>query len=255
MLFLSKNKLPILLSILAFASLFLNFVLYQRLNNFQLTLNSLSLDPVNLDRYSQENAEEMREVGKPIVVFFGDSRVVAWREPELANWQFINRGISGETSAQAALRFRDHVSYLQPDIVIVQICINDFRMRPLPPQSRKDIVENCQKNVDRIVAESEAMGAKTILTTVFPLGKGDIPLNVKPVWQSVTEIDKSIDEANSYIRSLDDKNNLTVFDAYAVIEAEGKTKDSYKEDILHINKYGYEALNEKLAEILSKKEY
>ncbi len=45
---------------------------------------------------------------------------------------------------------------------------------------------------------------------------------------------------------------MIIFDAYAVLEENGKTKTAYTKDLLHINSAGYEAINRELVEVLQK---
>ncbi|HBL10998.1 MAG TPA: GDSL family lipase [Cyanobacteria bacterium UBA11162] len=250
-----KNSLLILISVLFLVSASLNLFLIQQLREYYLFINAVSLDPLNFQRYpNYEEAsleQNLLETNKTRVVIFGDSRSQAWRNPELNNFEFINRGISGETSSQAFLRFDYHVSYLKPQVIVVQVGGNDLRMLPLPPKERKDIVENCKANIRKIAEKSQDLGSTVILTTIFPLGKRNLPLKDRFRWPNLSDIDKDIEDVNSYIRSLENKD-VIIFDAYAVLEENGKTKNAYTKDLLHINSAGYEALNRELVEILQK---
>ena len=63
-------------------------------------LYATSLNPLSVKRYSYDKIPKVGTENKTKVVVFGDSRVVEWAKPELQEFQFINRGISGQTSAQ-----------------------------------------------------------------------------------------------------------------------------------------------------------
>ncbi|WP_228060803.1 MULTISPECIES: SGNH/GDSL hydrolase family protein [unclassified Coleofasciculus] len=218
--------------------------------DYYLSTNAVKLDPVNLHRYSQDSIQTASiDTEKTTVVFFGDSRASAWRKPKVSNFQFINRGISGETSAQAFLRFDYHVSYLQPDVIIVQVGINDLRMLPLPPKTRTDIVEACKDNIRRIAEKSQNLGATVIVSTIFPIGRGNLPLKERIRWQSIPNIEQDIEEVNTYVHSLKG-DRIIVFDAYKILGINGKTKLNYTQDLLHINSAGYEALNREIADLL-----
>ncbi|MGF1480705.1 MAG: SGNH/GDSL hydrolase family protein [Cyanophyceae cyanobacterium] len=239
----------IVTSLLA-VSLALNLYLVKKLRSATITANSVRLDPVQLKRFAQDDKVDERQTA----VIFGDSRARGWTSPDLNGFRFINRGIDGETSAQAALRFRHHVSNLQPDVVVVQIGVNDLRMLPLPPKTVQDIVDNCKENIEQIVEQAQTIGATTVLTTIFPLGQGGLSLERQLTWNSIDQMEAAIAEVNDYIRSLGNRENVVVFDAYSLLEKDGKTIDRYAKDLLHIRAQGYEKLNQELAQTLARLE-
>jgi len=248
--FFTKRKITLLLLALLIGSLALNFKLYRQTKYYYLSINNVQLNPVELKRYRRESVpKNPLATAKKTVVFFGDSRAADWRSPKMDGVQFINRGIGGQTSAQAFLRFDEHVSYLKPRVIVVQVGGNDLRMLPLPPKQRKDIVEDCKKNIGQIVKKSTDLGSTVILTTIFPLGRAKLQLRERLFWPDPTDISKDVEEVNAYIRSLAAKN-VIIFDVYSLLEDKGKTKGDYAADLLHINSAGYEVLNKKLVEIL-----
>jgi lysophospholipase L1-like esterase len=248
--FFAKRKITLLLLALLIGSLALNFKLYRQTRYYYLSINNVQLNPVELKRYQRESLpKNPLNTAKKTVVFFGDSRAAGWRSPKMDRFQFINRGIGGQTSAQAFLRFDEHVSYLKPRVIVVQVGGNDLRMLPLPPKERKDIVEDCKKNIGQIVKKSTDLGSTVILTTIFPLGRAKLQLRERLFWPDPTDISKDVEEVNAYIRSLAGKN-VIIFDVYSLLEDKGKTKGDYAADLLHINSAGYEVLNKKLVEIL-----
>ncbi len=253
--FFAKRKITLLLLGLLIGSLALNFKLYRQTKYYYLSINNVQLNPVELKRYPRESVpKNPLNTAKKTVVFFGDSRAAGWRSPKMDGVQFINRGIAGQTSAQAFLRFDDHVSYLKPRVIVVQVGGNDLRMLPLPPKQRKDIVEDCKENIGQIVKKSTDIGSTVILTTIFPLGRAKLQLRERLFWPDPTDISKDVEEVNAYIRSLAGKN-VIIFDAYSLLEEKGKTKGDYAADLLHINSTGYEVLNKKLVEILKSLKY
>ena len=106
------------------------------------------------------------------------------------------------------------------------------------------IVASCQANIAQVVALSGEMGAKVVVTMVFPVGK--VPLERRPFWSD--EVGIAIAEVNDYIRSL---QNVHVFDAYAVLIGDGaRIKQEYSHDLLHLNEAGYQRLNEEFVRFL-----
>ncbi|ACK70597.1 lipolytic protein G-D-S-L family [Gloeothece citriformis PCC 7424] len=245
----NADELRIGLLVLLMGSGLFNVWLFKQRIRLERQLNSLSLDPIKFNGFSQD--EGFWEGDTIKVVFFGDSRASAWISPKLENFEFINRGINGETSAQSLLRFEDHVSCLCPDIIILQVGVNDLRMIPYPAQSRKVIIESCQINIQKIIQKSHSIGATIIVTTIFPIGQGNIPFNRRWIWPEADAISQGISEVNDFIRSLEGQDHVIVFDAYKILEHQGNVKSIYALDLLHINSQGYEQLNHELERILN----
>lgn len=243
----NQNGLLIVISLLLLTSLIANLFLYKELKFVYLSWYETSLNPLSIPKYNHHQQEKTNEKQK-IVVFFGDSRSVSWSKPELEGFQFINRGINGQTSAQVRLRFDAHVATLQPEIIIVQVGINDLRMLPQSPKTREDIVQNCQNNISNIIKQANKIGATVIVTTIFPLGNGSIPWEKRLFWPKINQIQEEINQVNSYIKTLEDK--AIIFDAYSLLELTTETKQKYYKDLLHLNGHGYLLLNQKLSETL-----
>jgi len=215
---------------------------------YYLQLNSTRLDPLGLTVYKDTDQQIEINPQQTRVVFFGDPRAYSWTFPSgLDRFQFINRSIGAQTSAQAIERFDEHIVPLKPQIIIVQICINDLKTIPLFPNLKRDIIATCKTNLERIVSESLDLGATVILTTIFPLG--EIPIERRIVWSD--DVAVAIDDVNAYIYSLEG-GNVIVFDTVPVLANEqGIVREEYSRDFLHLNKAGYVALNEKLVDILA----
>ena len=243
------NKSPLLslgLFTLLLVSLGVNLLLYRELKSTFISLYQTSLNPIGLRKYSSDI--ELEEL--PKVVFFGDSRADQWQAPANENFQFINRGISGQTTGQNLARFKYHITPLKPDIIVLQVGVNDLRMLPANNQTRADIVDDCKNNIAQIIDYAQAIDARVIVTTLFPLGSGNVPLKYRPFWASLDEMEQSLNEINQYLRSL--QNRAIIFDAHALLESKDPNKVKYYRDLLHINRLGYELLNQELESILLK---
>lgn len=236
-----------LLVALLTGSVMLNFFLfdYSRLYYFQ--LNSLRLDPLNLEFFPTD--AQQTETLKPEatkVVFFGDSRAASWPPPSLNEFEFINRGIGSQTSNQVLQRYNAHVQPLSPEILVVQVCINDLKTIPLFPDKKTAITANCKRNIQQIVHLARDQGITVIVTTVFPVGK--FPIQRKIFWSE--DIPLAIDDVNQFIKSLGD-DNVIVFDTFAILADEsGRLRDTYRIDELHLNSAGYEAINREFTRLL-----
>jgi lysophospholipase L1-like esterase len=234
-----------LFSVLLLASLFLNYYLFRQGRHYYLQLNETRLDPLGLSYYHTD--PDVQDPGRVRVVFFGDSRAASWPAPPgLVQFEFINRGIGSQTSEQVVLRFEHHVAPLRPQILVVQVGINDLKIIPLFPGRREAIVARCQENVRQIVRRATDLGATVILTTIFPLA--EVPLERRLFWSD--EVALAIDELNAYVHALA-AENVVVLDAFAILaDDKGLVRTAYSRDFLHLNAAGYDALNVVLARVL-----
>ena len=103
----------------------------------------------------------------PSVVFIGDSITAFWGGGQLGpqfaehpNW--INKGISGQTSSQVLARFQTDVVDLHPEIVHILIGTNDL----YPGWT----LQTSANNVDAMVRMAQANGIHVILATIPPWG-------------------------------------------------------------------------------------
>jgi len=237
-----------ILTITLIISLALNFALYLMGERYYLQLNATRLDPLGLSVYPQQyDQQTAKKDNKPTVVFFGDSRAFQWSAPvEVEQFEFINRGIGAQTSTQVVERFENHIEPLSPDVLIVQVCINDLKTIPLFPHLKSSIVDTCKVNLERIVIEAQKQGSVVILTTVFPLGR--LPIERSFFWSD--DVGEAIKEVNSFIYSLP-RENVIIFDSEAILAGEdGTVRQEYSQDFLHLNEAGYKALNSQLVSVL-----
>lgn len=248
----NKNKIIISsLSIIILVSLWLNFLFFNRSRNFYLQLNSLQLNPLAINYYPLEpNPEETGNSQQKNIVFFGDSRARAWNFPEgFDDFNFIDRGISGQTTRQVLGRLNRHLKPLSPDVVIVQVGVNDLYRIPIFPEDKETIISECKSNIKEIVSQSRQVGAVVILTTIFPLA--EVPLERKIFW-SPDIVVTAIKEVNDFIYSLENEDVIIFDTADILVNQQGKVREEYSRDFLHLNRAGYKTLNEKLMPILKR---
>ncbi|NEQ50108.1 MAG: SGNH/GDSL hydrolase family protein [Leptolyngbya sp. SIO3F4] len=227
-------------------SVALNYFLYTQLREYYVELNQVRLDPLGLSYYNQDvKLSEKGDIKR--VVIFGDSRAADWKAPKLEGYEFINRGVGGQTSAQTSQRFNYHVGTLDPDIVVIQVGINDLKAIPLMPDERNVIIDLCRANIRQIVEDSKALGANVIISTILPVG--EVPLVRKPVWSD--DIAQAIYEVNGYIDSLAD-DQVVIFDGFsALADNQGLMPEDFRKDELHLNDQGYAILNDAFVDFLT----
>ena len=242
-----KRFMIVALLVALVVSVLLNIVLFKQLLGYYKLLYAGELDPLGLSYFQDQGAEISDDL--PKVVFFGDSRAAQWSAPTAAGFTFINRGIGNQTSSQVASRFAAHVSPLDPQIIILQVGINDLKTIPLFPERKQEIIETTEANIQKIVQDSLDADAAVILTTIFP-ASGNVPLARRLIWSN--DVYLAIDEVNLFIQSLENEK-VIIFDTASLLSnAEGKTKPEYSFDLFHINQFGYETLNIELLKLLER---
>lgn len=229
-------------------SIALNFALYNAATQYYRQLNATHLDPLGLNvSFPDKDTSIQLPSSKSKVVFFGDSRAAAWQEPEGFDRSiFINRGIGSQTTTQVVKRYDAQIAPLKPDILVVQVGVNDLKTIPLFPNQKDRIIEDCKANIDRIVREARSQNTVVILSTIFPLG--ELPISRRLFWSS--EVDRAIAEVNEFITNLA-AEDVRIFDTKSVLSNKnGIVKPEYSLDFLHLNDRGYEALNRELSLLL-----
>ena len=91
----------------------------------------LLTDFANLAKYKEANLKLAAPApGENRVVFMGDSITEGWHfegpDGSFPTKPYINRGISGQTSPQMLVRFRQDVIELQPKVVVILAGTNDI---------------------------------------------------------------------------------------------------------------------------------
>lgn len=189
----------------------------------------------------------MADPGQSVtVLFYGDSRAADWPPPDLPGFLFVNRGVPGQTVPEALNRWATYATPLHPDIVVLQIGINDLTTVSLFPEESASLVVQCQNNIRHLVTQAVAGGATVILTTIFPAGY--LRLGYREF--GLSDVGPLLVEVNNYLTILAGPQ-VILFDAYALLSENGLVKGEYTLDLLHLNATGYEALNRSLVPMLT----
>jgi len=190
----------------------------------------------NLRRYRSENAQLKPE--KDRVVFMGNSITDAWINvsPDFfkKHPSYLDRGISGQTTPQMLIRFRQDVIDLHPKVVLILAGFNDIAGNTGP--STLDMIEN---NFASMAQLAKANGIKVILCSVLPAY--DIP------WRAGIEPIQKIIDLNKWIKDFAHKNNFIYLNYYSAMVDERKGLPAkYSKDGVHPTAAGY-AVMEPLA--------
>ena len=146
-------------------SLLFSFLLIALLIPMESTLQAQ--DWANLNRFEAANAEigPVKE-GERRVVFIGDSITEGWSElfPEFFEGKpHVNRGISGQTTGQMLIRFRQDVIELRPQTVVILAGTNDIAQNQ-GPTTLQAIVNN----IASMAELGYANGMNVIIGSVLP---------------------------------------------------------------------------------------
>jgi len=183
----------------------------------------------NLRRYRSENAQLQPEKNR--VVFMGNSITDAWIQVSPgffnAHPSYVDRGISGQTTPQMLIRFRQDVIDLKPKVVLILAGINDIAGNTGP--STLDMIEN---NMASMAQLAKANDIKVILCSVLPAY--DIP------WRAGVDPVQKIIDLNKWIKEFARKNNFIYLDYYSAMADERKGLPAkYSKDGVHPTAVGY----------------
>lgn len=193
----------------------------------------------NLGRYAEDSVDHA-----PKVVFIGNSISELWANlsPEFfAENDYLGRGISGQTSPQLLLRFRQDVINLHPSAVVINAGTNDIAMNTgaYMPQFTLSCIQS--------MAElAHYNGIKVILSSVLPAGK---------FWwnKDVEDVAQKISELNVKIKEYADSKGFAYIDYHsAMCDEKGEMKDGYSVDGVHPKKEGYAVMEQIAKETINR---
>ena len=197
----------------------------------------------NTSRYDKANLElKLHTTAHNRVVFMGNSITEDWLKirPEFFdNKDYINRGISGQTTPQMLLRFRQDVVDLNPKVVVILAGTND-----IAGNSGYISLEAIISTIKSMAEIANANEIKVIISSILPAI--DYP------WKPGLDPASKIITINKALKAFSEENNFIYLDYYAaMVDDKGGLKVpeyTTANDLVHPNKDGYLVM-EKLAEI------
>lgn len=191
-------------------------------------------DWANLKRYQAENAElKTPEKQENRVVFMGNSITQGWVEthPEFFKKNaYIGRGISGQTTPQMLIRFRQDVIALQPKAVVILAGTNDIAGNTGP-----STLEMIIDNLASMAEVARANNIKVILCSVLPAYNYPWKKGMKP--------NIKIPQLNEMIKAYAAQKGFVYLDFFSAMN-DGKNgmKAEYSYDGVHCTAKGYEVM-------------
>lgn len=196
------------------------------------------MDWPNLQKYATENESLKTATSKNRIVWMGDSITEFWIAADsdfFKNKPYANRGISGQTTSQMLLRFRQDVINLKPEIVVILAGINDIAENTGPIS-----LENILGNIISMAELAKANDIKVVLSSVLPANKFPWRPDLQPA-------DKVI-QLNTMLQKYCKDNNLIYIDYYSKMADSQKGLDAkFTNDGVHPTLSGYKIM-EPLAE-------
>jgi lysophospholipase L1-like esterase len=209
-----------------------------------LTMNAQDADWGQISRYDQANKELIAKgVDSTRVVLIGNSITDAWpftRPDFFKDNNLVGRGISGQTSPQFLVRFRNDVINLQPAVMVLNVATNDIAENT--GTYNEDFTFG---NICSMVQLAKRAGIRVILTSVLPAGQF-------PWRPSVTDGPEKIFSLNARISKLAEDERVPFVDYYSsMLAKDGRSMISdYTQDGVHPNAKGYEVMENLLLPVI-----
>ncbi len=188
----------------------------------------------NLSKYQKANAAvSLTEPAERRVVFMGNSITESWptAQPDFFKHNgYINRGISGQTTPQMLLRFRQDVIHLRPGVVVILAGTNDIAGNTGPIT-----LEQIRDNILSMVELAKANGIIPIVCSVLPAY--DYP------WSPGKSPNVKIPKLNQMLEAMASKQNVPYLDYFsAMADDRNGLQPAYTTDEVHVTPAGYSVM-------------
>ena len=189
----------------------------------------------NLARYRDQNVQLAPVAkGESRVVFYGDSITDGWGRVQGAFFPgkpYVNRGISGQTTPQMVVRFRQDVVALKPQVVVILAGTNDVagNTGPSTPEMTED-------NFMSMVDIARANDIRVVLASILPAS--DYP------WKPGLDPGPKIVALNTWLKEYAAKRHLVYLDYYsAMVDDKLGMRPDLASDGVHPTKAGYDIMS------------
>jgi lysophospholipase L1-like esterase len=185
-------------------------------------------DWAQLGRYAAANAKLPSPASDARVVFFGDSITEGWSLTQsFPSKPYVNRGISGQTTPQMLVRFRQDVLNLQPRAVVILAGTNDIAQN-----TGAESLEQIEGYLTSMCELARANNVRVVLASVLPVL--DYP------WRPGLRPGPKVTALNTWLRDYAQKNKLVYLDYFsAMADANHAMRPELSEDGVHPNAAGY----------------
>lgn len=175
----------------------------------------------------------MKSSKKVKAVFMGNSITERWVDfnPDFfTENNFVGRGISGQTTSQMLMRFKQDVIKLKPDVVVIHAGTNDIAGNTGPIT-----VPQIANNIFKMAQMARAQNIKVVLASVLPASGYSWNPSVNPI--------EKISELNDLLKSYAEVNNMIYLDYYSkMVNNQKGLIEAYGRDTVHPNLEGYHVM-------------
>lgn len=208
--------------------------LAQRKYDYEHRYDGLLKDWANIKRYEADNAKlSPPATGENRVVYMGDSITDFWIYSDstfFASHPYIDRGISGQTTGQMLVRFREDVINLKPKVVVILAGINDIAENNGPSK-----LEDVMGNLASMAELAKTAGIKVVLSSV-------LPANAFP-WRPAIKPAEKVKALNAMIKTYAAKNHFVYLDYYTpMVNNQGGLSLNLAKDGVHPTLEGYKMM-------------
>ena len=200
----------------------------------QMPAQAAATDWANLARYRDANAQVgPPKAGEDRVVFYGNSITEGWA-PLFATMfpgkPYVGRGISGQTTPQMLVRFRQDVVALKPKVVVILAGTNDIAGNTGP-----STIEMIEDNLAGMTEIARANGIRVVLCSVLPVY--DYP------WKPGLEPAPKIVALNAWMKQYAASVGETYLDYHSAMkDARDGLPPELAKDGVHPTQAGYEIM-------------
>ena len=200
----------------------------------QSQIKALTQDWANIKRYEAANSKLIASSSsEKKVVYIGDSITDFWIIRDSSFFKsnpYINRGISGQTTGQMLVRFREDVINLKPSVVVILAGINDIAENNGPSK-----LEDVAGNIYSMIQLAKISHIKVVLCSLLPATK--FP------WKPTINPNEKITALNEMLHSYAQKNHIIYVDYYtALVDENGGFTAALAYDGVHPNLQGYRVM-------------
>jgi lysophospholipase L1-like esterase len=172
--------------------------------------------------------------GEVRVVFMGDSITEGWEKLDPAFFHrggHVDRGISGQTTSQMLVRFRQDVIMLKPAVVVILGGTNDVAQN-----GGLTSLEAVEENLQSMAELARANGIKVVFSSVLPAF--DFP------WRRGLQPADKIVALNRWIEAYCAQGGIPYANYYpSMVDGRGGLRAEFSSDGVHPNEAGYAVMD------------
>lgn len=169
------------------------------------------------------------------VIFYGDSITDGWKlDAYFPGKGYINRGISGQTTPQMLIRFRQDVIDLSPKVIVILAGTNDIAGNTGPMT-----LDQVEANYASMAELARIHSIRVIFSSVTPIHN----YTARSQNMFLTRSQQKIEELNRWLRLYCEQNGLVYLDYFrAMVDDHGMMRQELADDGLHPNDAGYKIM-------------